>query len=218
MQPLSFEKTKKILSRYGVISCQEILAQSKKEVFSFAEKKGFPIVVKISSPKVSHITNIGGLVKNIKNKKDLEGAWDKIQKVIKKEGIKDDLEGILVQEQVKGIEVVVGMQRSQEFGPVIMFGLGGIFVEVLKDVSFGVCPLSRSEIMNMIKNIKAYKILKKFRGRPAVNFKKLIDLIHGVSQLSLENDSIQSIDLNPVMVNEKKALAVDTYILNEKTK
>ena len=216
MVSLDFIKSKEILSKYNILSCQEKLVGSKEEAFIFAEKIGFPVVLKIFSPDIPHITDVGGLKQGIQNKKELEKAWDDILSSIKKNNAKALIEGFLVQEEIKGVEVVVGMQRSREFGPVLMFGLGGILVEVLKDVSFGVAPLSRSVAMRMIKDIKGYKILKGFRGSPAVNLEKLVDILINLSKLSLENHDIKEVDFNPVIVNSKKALVVDTCLLYEK--
>jgi len=117
---------------------------------------------------------------------------------------------------VSGVEIVIGMKRSKEFGPVLMFGLGGILVEVLKDVSFGVAPISRSVAKKMIEEVKGYKILKGFRGSLPVNLEKIIDILVNLSKLSLENQNIKEIDLNPIIVNDKKALIVDTSFLYEK--
>jgi len=216
MVNLDFIKSKEILSKYDVLSCKEKLVGSKKEAFLFTEKIGFPVVLKIFSPDVPHITDVGGLKLGIKNKKELEKAWDDILFSLKKNKPKALIEGFLVQEEVEGVEIMVGMKRSREFGPVLMFGLGGILVEILKDVSFGIAPISRSTAIRMIKEIKGYKILKGFRGNPAVNLEKLIDVLINISKLSLENPEIKEIDLNPIIVNNKKALVVDTCFLYEK--
>ena len=216
MVSLDFIKSKEILSKYNIFSCKEKLVGSKKEAFIFAEKTGFPVVLKIFYPDIPHITDVGGLKRGIKNKKELEKAWNDILFSIKKNRPKALIEGFLVQKEIEGIEVVVGMKRSREFGPVLMFGLGGILVEVLKDVSFGIAPLSRSIATRMIKEIKGYKILKGFRGSPAVNLERLIDILINLSRLSLENQDIKEIDFNPVIVNSKKALIVDACFLYEK--
>ena len=213
MVNLNFIKSKDILSKYGILSCQEKHVGSKKEAFLFAEKIGFPVVLKIFSPDVHHITDVGGLKQGIKNKKELEKAWDDILSSVKKNKPKALIDGFLIQEEVKGVEIMIGMKRSREFGPVLMFGLGGILVEVLKDVSFGITPISRSIAIRMIKEIKGYKILKGFRGSPAVNLEKLIDVLINLSKLSLENPEIKEIDFNPIIVNNKKALLVDTFFL-----
>jgi len=216
MVNFSFEESKKILSKYKILSCKEKLVGSKKEAFEFARKIGFPIVLKIFSCDAPHITDIGGLRQNIKNEKELGEAWDDISFSIKKNRPKISIDGFLVQEEVEGIEVVIGMKRSREFGPVLMFGLGGILVEVLRDVSFGIAPISKSIAIKMIKGIKGYKLLNGFRGGISVNEKKLVDILINLSKLSLENKNIKEIDLNPIIVNSKKALVVDSSFLYEK--
>ena len=216
MVNLSFIKSKEILSKYSILSCKEKLVGSKKEAFLFTEKIGFPVVLKIYSSDIPHITDVGGLKQGIKDKKELEKAWDDILSSVKKNKPKALIEGFLVQKEIEGVEIMVGMKRSREFGPVLMFGLGGVLVEVLKDVSFGIVPISRSTAIRMIKEIKGYKILKGFRGNPAVNLENLIDILINLSRLSLENPEIKEIDLNPIIVNSKKALVVDTCFLYEK--
>ena len=216
MVNLNFVKSKEILSKYGISSCKEKFVSSKKEAFVFAKTIGFPVVLKILSPDLPHVTDVGGLKQGIKNKKELEKAWDDILLSVKKSKPKALIEGFLIQEEVKGVEVVVGMKRSREFGPVLMFGLGGVLVEVLKDVSFGVAPISKSVAIRMIKEVRGYKVLKGFRGSPAVNLEKLISTLVNLSRLSLENQNIKEIDLNPIIVDDKKALIVDAYFLYEK--
>ena len=216
MVDLNFIKTKEILLKYHILSCKEKFVNSEKEALIFANKIGFPVVLKILSPDIVHVTDVGGLKQGIKNKKELKEVWGDIISSVKKKMPRALIEGFLIQEEVKGIEIVMGMKRSREFGPVLMFGLGGILVEVLKDVSFGVAPLSRTSAIRMIKEIKGYKVLKGFRGSPAVNLEKLIDILINLSRLSLENQNIKEIDLNPIIVNNKKALVVDSYFLYEK--
>ena len=212
----NFIRSKEILSKYRIFSCKEKLVNSESEALVVAEKIGFPVVLKIISPDILHITDVGGLKKGIKNKKELKKSWYDILLSVKKNKPKALIGGFLVQEEIKGIEVVMGMKRTKEFGPVLMFGLGGILVEVLKDISFGIAPLSRTAAIRMIKEINGYKILEGFRGHSAVNLEKLIDILVNLSRLSLENQNIKEIDLNPIIVNNKKALVVDTYFLYEK--
>jgi len=216
MVNLNFIKSKEILSKYSIFSCKEKLVSSKKEALLFVEKIKFPVVLKISSPNIFHLTDVGGLKQSIKNKKELEKAWDDILFSVKKNKPKALIEGFLIQKEIDGIEIVVGMKRSREFGPVLMFGLGGILVEILKDVSFGIAPLSRSIATKMIKEVRGYRLLRGFRGYAAVNLEKIVDVLINLSRLSLENQNIKEVDLNPVIINDKKALVVDAYFLYEK--
>ena len=216
MSSLDFIKSKEILSKYGILSCKEKLVGSKKEAFLFTKKIGFPVVLKIFSPDIPHITDIGGLKQGIKSKDELEKAWDDISFSVKKNNPKALIEGFLIQEEVEGIEIMIGMKRSREFGPVLMFGLGGILVEVLKDISFGIAPISELTAMRMIKEIKGYKTLKGFRGNPVVNLENIVDILINLSKFSLESPEIKEIDFNPIIVNSEKALVVDAYLLYEK--
>ena len=218
MASLNFVKSKEILSKYGIFSCKEKLVSSKRKAFDFAEKIKFPVVLKIASPNIFHLTDVGGLKQGIKNKKELEKAWDDILFSVKKNKPKALIEGFLIQKEIDGIEIVVGMKRSREFGPVLMFGLGGILVEVLKDVSFGIAPISRSTAIKMIKEVKGYRILRGFRGYPTVNLEKIVDILINLSRLSLENQNIKEVDLNPIIIDNKKALVVDACFLYEKNK
>ncbi len=213
MKALTFSETKKILSEYDIPFGQMILAKSKKEAIVFAEKIGYPVVLKVSSPEILHKTEIEGIKTNIFNKKNLEKTWDKILSEVKKKKPLAKIEGILVQKQLKGREVVIGMKRDRQFGPVLMFGLGGIFTEVLEDVAFKIAPVSESDAMKMIKEIKGYKVLTAFRGQKPVNLKAIVKIIVSLSRLSLEKEEIKEIDLNPIIVNEKRALIVDTSFL-----
>ena len=172
----------------------------------FAQKIGYPIVLKVFSHRIFHRTEIGGVKIGIKNEKELRKAFDELIKI--KGGA-----GILIQKMVLGKEVALGMKRDSQFGPVLMAGLGGIFVEVLKDVSFRICPVSEREALEMIKGIKGYEILKGHRGQKPVNLKALVKIIVNLSKLSLKEEKIKEIDLNPVIVNKKRALACDFKIL-----
>ena len=206
---LDFNQTKKILLEYKIPFCQGGIFKLKKEAVKYAENIGFPVVLKVFSPDILHRTDIDGVKLGIKNKKDLEKSWNEILKSVKKTKI----EGILVQKEIKGTEIILGMKRDQVFGPVIMFGGGGIFTELLKDVSFGICPLTKREIKEIIKGTKVYTLLKGFRGFPQVNIEKIIKIVSGLSKLSLKEKEIKEIDFNPIICNEKEILVVDAKII-----
>lgn len=213
MKALNFSETKKILSEYDIPFCRMALVKSKKQAVIFAEKIGYPVVLKICSPEILHKTEIEGIKINIFDKKCLEEAWDRILSEVKKKKPLAEIEGIIVQKQLKGREVVIGMKRDHQFGPVLMFGLGGIFTEVLEDVAFKIAPVSESDAMKMIKEIKGYKVLTAFRGQKPVNLKAIVKIIVSISKLALKRGEIKEIDLNPIIVNDKKALVVDTCFL-----
>jgi acetyl-CoA synthetase (ADP-forming) len=209
MEILSFEETKKLLTKYKLPFCRTEIFNSKEKALLFAEKLGFPVVLKVHAQKIFHKSEIGGVKTNIQNKEEFEIAWEEIQKNVEGKNI----EGILVQEMLKGNEVALGMKKDSQFGPVLMFGLGGIFIEIIKDVSFRVAPLNKEEAMGMIKEIKGFKILEGARGRKKVDLDKIVEIIVSISNLSMKEENIQSIDFNPVMINENRACIADFRII-----
>ena len=213
MKVLSFEEAKKLLEKYNIPFVKTIICQSKKEAIDFAQKIGFPVVLKVFSPDILHKTDVGGVKIGIENERDLKRVFDEILFSLKEKKPKAKIEGMLIQKQIFGKEVVVGMKRDLAFGPVLMFGLGGIFVEILNDVAFRVAPITKREALKMIREIKSFKILKGFRGEKPVNIEKIAEIIVKVSKLSLKEEKIQEIDLNPIIVNEKEAQVVDARFL-----
>jgi acetyl-CoA synthetase (ADP-forming) len=209
MEILSFEETKKLLTKYKLPFCRTEIFNSKEKALLFAENIGFPVVLKIHAQKIFHKSEIGGVKTNIQNKEELETAWEEIKKNVEGKNI----EGILVQEMVKGNEVALGMKRDSQFGPVLMFGLGGIFIEIIKDVSFRVAPVNKEEAMEMIKEIKGFKILEGARGRKKVDLDNIVEIVVNLSNLSMKEEKIQSIDFNPVMINENRACIADFRII-----
>ncbi|MFH1643366.1 MAG: acetate--CoA ligase family protein [Patescibacteria group bacterium] len=206
MALLSFSETKKIFLKYKLPILSAELFESEKEALISAKKIGFPVVLKIWSSNILHRTDIGGVKVGINNEKDFKQAFFNLQKI-------KNVEGIIVQKMGEGKQLFLGMKRDGQFGPVIAFGLGGIFVEVLKDVSFRVCPVSRSEAQKMIKEIKGFPILKGQRGQDGINIEALINLILKISKLSLEENQIKEIDFNPVIADAKKILLADFKII-----
>lgn len=209
MEILSFEETKKLLNKYKLPFCRTEIFNSKEKALLFAEKLGFPIVLKVHAQKIFHKSEIGGVKINIQNKEEFERAWGEIQKNVEGKNI----EGILVQEMLKGSEVAIGMKRDSQFGSVLMFGLGGIFIEIIKDVSFRIAPVNKEEAMAMLKEIKGFKILEGARGRKKVDLDKITEIIVNLSNFSTKEENIQSVDFNPVMINENRACIADFRII-----
>lgn len=209
MESLNFEETRSLLERYDIALCPTKLAASQKEAAVFAKSIGYPVVLKIFAKKVLHKTDFGLVKIGIRDEKELRNAWDEIQK--KARGIKS--EGNLIQKQISGIEVVAGMKRDAQFGPVLMFGIGGILVELLKDVSFRIAPIYRADAIDMMQEIKGYKMLKGFRGSKQVAIEKLTAIMVALSELSLKEEKIFEIDFNPIIANEKGAWVVDPRFL-----
>ena len=206
---------------YGIPVAKYGIALSEGDVEQVTKSVGFPAVAKVVSPDISHKSDVGGVVLGIKDVESALKAYRQIMENVKKNVPNARVAGVLYQKMAEPgyIEVIVGATRDPTFGPVIMFGLGGIFVEVLKDVSFRVAPLVPEDAEEMIKEIKTHKILEGYRGMPPRDIESVKDILMKVSKLMLEVDEIQDIDLNPIMLYEKGkgALAVDVrVILKEK--
>ena len=204
---LDFPETEKLLQKYKIPFVKAKLVKRKKEADKFLEEFGYPLVLKIYSPGILHKSDLGGVKVNITNKKKFDQAWRELSDLSRKE--KGLIQGFLIYRMLFGKEVVLGMKRDNSFGPVIMAGLGGIFVEIIKDISFGVCPLSRKEALEVLKRLKIYPILLGRRGEKGVNIKALLDVMRKLCSLSLKEDYIKYIDFNPLILNSEKTVVVD---------
>lgn len=209
-------ESKELLKAARIPVVETRLATSKKEAMEIAVKLGFPVVMKIVSPDVVHKSDAGGVKLSIQNASQAGRAYSEILANIKKHYPKAKITGVTVQKMAKqGIEVIIGMTKDAQFGPVIMFGLGGILVEVLKDVSFRIVPMTKRDAAEMIGEIKGYPILKGYRGQDPADIPFLEDLIVKVSQFVDKNPEIKELDLNPVFAYKDGALAVDARIIIE---
>ena len=198
------EEGQEILRAYGFPLPASKLAKTKKEAVSSAKKIGFPVVLKIASPQIIHKSDAGGVKVNLQNAKDVENAFDTIIKNAKKYNKKADIKGVLVVEMVKGgKEMIIGSKLEPGMGPVVMLGMGGIYVEVLKDVTFKLAPMTNIEADDMISSIKTKKILEGVRGEKPSDIKKLSECIQRLSQLVSDFNEIKELDMNPVLVMEK---------------
>ncbi len=191
----------------GISVPRQVYAERTDDLLKKSTELTYPLVAKLVSRKPVHKTDKGGIVLGIKTPEELVKAYEKIRKAGKK-----DFLGVLVQEQVKGIEVIIGGKTDPQFGPVLLFGLGGIFTEIFQDYSLRILPVNKRKATEMIKEIKAYPVLKGYRGKQGVNLKKLADTI--VKASTLFNDPrIQEFDMNPVMCTKKDCTAVDARII-----
>lgn len=207
-------EAKEICRAYGMPTQDFYVAHSADEAEDLAEKVTFPVVLKIVSPDILHKTEVGGVLLDARSKQDVQQGYRQIIEKVKAHNGNARILGILVQHMApKGIEVIVGGIRDSQFGPTILFGLGGIFVEVLKDVTFRVAPLSELDSREMIRGIHAYSILKGARGQPPADEKAITDTILGASEIMLEQSAIEQLDLNPVIVYESGASIVDARII-----
>jgi len=205
---LSEYDSKRVLASYGIPVTREKLAKSADEAVSFAKEMGYPVVLKGCSATLTHKTEKGVIRVGLKNDGEVRDAFKAIYGV-------EPMDGVLVQEMVKGNrELVVGLVRDAQFGPCVMFGLGGIYTEVLKDVSFRVAPIEERDAMEMMGEIRASKILGSFRGMPPVDKKLMAQALIAMGRIGLENDKVNEIDVNPLIINsEGKPVAVDALVV-----
>jgi acyl-CoA synthetase (NDP forming) len=206
---LSEHESKEFLKSCGIPVTRELLVHSREECLNAAQTIGYPLVLKGCSPDLAHKTEKGLVEVDIRSEQEAARAFDDLTS--RMEGNQKD---ILVQEMIKGPrELVAGMTRDPQFGPCVMFGLGGIFTEILKDIAFRVAPLQRQDALDMTQEIKAHKILGAVRGMPAADLDLLCDILVKVGEIGTENQSIQEIDINPLILSGARPVAVDALIV-----
>ena len=197
-------KVHELLESAGIPTVPEFVSSDKDEVLAFAEQCGFPVVLKVVGPV--HKSDVGGVALNIRSKGVLAAEYDRMMQL-------PDAKGVMVQKMLKGTEVFIGAKYEPRFGHVVLCGLGGIFVEVLKDVSSGLAPLSYAEAESMIKSLRGYKILEGTRGQKGINLRKYAEIIVRLSTLLRFATEIKEMDINPLIADEKSVTAVDARIL-----
>ncbi|MCL2549776.1 MAG: acetate--CoA ligase family protein [Methanimicrococcus sp.] len=192
-----------ILEAYGLPVVGYAETKTVEETVAASEKMGYPVVMKIMSPDITHKSDAGGVRLNLKNKDEVKAAYEKMMVDVKNHVPNARLEGVQLQQMLgSGNEVIIGMVRDPTFGPLVMFGLGGIYVEILKDVSFGVAPLNKDEAEQLVRSIKAFKIFEGARGAKAVDMALLTDAIVKVSQLVTDFPEIKEFEINPMRIME----------------
>src|SRR5438309_695594 len=209
------EEGQEVLRAYGFPIPKSILAKKDREAIQAAKKIGYPVVMKIASPQIIHKSDAGGVKIGLKNPQEVRAAFKEIIKNAKKYNKNAIIKGVLVQEMVKGgKETIIGSKLELGFGPVVMFGMGGIYVEVLKDVTFRVAPVTDSEADEMISSIKTNKLLQGVRGEKPSDINKLSECLERISQLVTDFKEIKELDMNPVLVfeNGKGCKVVDVRI------
>jgi len=209
-------EAKTICAEYGIPVNKFQLAKTEKEASTYADEIGYPIVLKIVSPDIIHKSDAGGVKVNLKNSQEVAAAYRQIIENAKKYKADAKIVGVLVQEMApQSTEVIVGAIKDPQFGQTIMFGLGGIFVELLKDVNFRVAPIMAEDAKEMITQLKAYPLLNGYRNTPPADIDALVSILCSVSRLVMENPEIKELDLNPVMAYPKGAKTVDARIILE---
>ncbi|HEY8139667.1 MAG TPA: acetate--CoA ligase family protein [Nitrososphaera sp.] len=210
------EEGYEVLKAYGFPTPKSILGATEEECVRGANEIGYPVVMKIASPDIIHKSDAGGVKVGVKTEEELRAAFRSIMENAKKYKADAKIKGVLVQEMVKSAkETILGASQDQTFGPVIMFGLGGIYVEVLKDVVFRVAPIDEREAANMVESIKTIKLLKGVRGEKPSDLKAIADSLQRLSQLVVDFPEIKEFDINPLLVLEqgKGARVVDARII-----
>jgi acetyltransferase len=204
------------MEAYGIPVPQSRLASTAEEAVGLAEEIGFPVVLKIASPDILHKTDIGGIKLDVRTPADVRDAFDLLTYRAMRYMPEAELWGCQVQQMVGGgKEVILGMNRDPQFGPLMMFGLGGIYVEVLKDVTFRIAPFSREEARAMLTEIQAVNLLRGVRGEPAADLEAIEDVLLRLSQLVVDFSEIVEMDINPLMVFEqgRGAMGVDMRLV-----
>jgi len=209
-------EAKTICAEYVIPVTEFKLAKNEKEAAKFAGQIGFPVVLKIVSPDIIHKSDAGGVMVNLKSATEVRGAYGKILENAKKYSSSAKIVGVLVQEMApQSTEVIVGAIKDPQFGQTLMFGLGGIFVELLKDVTFRIAPITREEAWEMITEVKAYPLLKGYRNIPPADIDAIVTILVNTSELIMDYPEIKELDLNPVMAYAKGAKTVDARIILE---
>jgi len=209
-------ESKQLLKGAGVPTTDIRLVKSRDEAVASAKEIGFPVVLKIISPDIVHKSDIGGVKLGLGDGAAVGKAYDEMMAAVKAKQPSAKIDGVSVQNMAKpGVEVIIGVSRDQQFGPVLMFGMGGILVELLKDVSFRIVPITRHDAQEMIREMKSFPLLEGYRGSEPASIKALEDMLLKVSELAAKTPEIKEMDLNPVFARRDDAIAVDARIILE---
>jgi acetate---CoA ligase (ADP-forming) subunit beta len=213
-RPLLANEAKQICDLHHIPTPRSAKTSTVPEAVLKAKDIGFPVVLKIISPQIIHKSDAGGVILNIRDEKELEIQYEKLLAEIGKREPSANVHGVLVEKMMPpSTEVIVGGIRDSQFGPSIMFGIGGIFAEIYDDVAFRVAPLDKIDASNIIHELKGYQILEGARGKPPADLDSIIDILINVSDLMMEHDAINQLDLNPVIAYSDSVCAVDSRII-----
>ncbi len=206
---LSEYDSKQILAEYKIPVTREIIIHDIEQISQIGDEIGFPVVLKGCAAGIAHKTEDDLIRMDIRDENEASTAFNEIIN-----NMNGSTKDILVQEMVKGKrELVMGLIRDPQFGPCVMFGLGGIFTEILKDISFRVAPLTKNDAMEMMTEIKGHKILEAIRGMKEADMEQLAEILINLGQIGLENDKVKEIDINPVIISGGKPIAVDALVV-----
>ena len=212
-------ESKELIKQAGISVSETKLATSGEEASSLSRQLGFPVVLKVASADIVHKSDAGGVKLGLRTSKQVGKAYDDILGAIRQKYPQAAIQGVSVQKMARpGVEVIIGMSKDAQFGPVLMFGLGGILVEVLKDVSFRIVPLARRDAAEMIREIKGYPLLEGYRGQEPVDVSNLEEMLLKVSEFIEKHPEIKELDLNPICAYGRGAIAVDARVILEEGK
>ena len=207
-------ESKQLLEEAGIPTAHARLATSRDAAVQAAREIGFPVVLKVVSPQITHKTDVGGVKLDLKSPEEVAAAFDEIMAAARRAAPDATVDGVSVQQMARpGTEVIVGVSTDPQFGPVIMFGLGGVLVEVLKDVSFRIIPIAPRDARQMIREIKGFPLLEGYRGQDPADLAALESLLLRVSGFVEQQPEVSELDLNPVFAYKDGALAVDARIV-----
>ena len=199
--------SKRLLLEYGLSVTTYSFAESYEKCMEFVNKHGFPVVCKVVSPDIVHKSDVGGVVVGIDNNEELLKTFEKFKRL-------KGFQGVLIEKMVSGVELIIGASNDEQFGPVVLVGLGGVSVEIYKDTSMGMAPLNDSDIDEMLHSLKCYKLLEGYRGSKGINLEKLKEVLLKFSYMVMDlKDYFESIDLNPVICDENQCTIADARII-----
>ncbi len=207
-------ESKGLLAQAGISVIETTLATSRDRAVTMSKQLGFPVALKITSPDIVHKTDAGGVKLGLNTPAQVSRAYGEVMSTARRRYPQARIRGVAVQKMARpGVEVIIGMSRDAQFGPVLMFGLGGTWVEILKDVSFRIIPITRRDAREMVQEIRAYPLLTGYRGQEPVDISKLEDLLLKVSDFVEANPKVKELDINPVLAYSDAAIAVDARII-----
>ncbi|MBU4301057.1 MAG: acetate--CoA ligase family protein [Nanoarchaeota archaeon] len=206
-------KSRKILKDCGFILPKAFLAKNANSTEKYAKKIGYPVVLKIMSSDIVHKSDYGCVKTGITNRSEAKFAYHAIINNALNRNIAAKIDGVSVEETLSGVELIVGAKQDPQFGPIILFGIGGVFVEILKDAAIRLAPIKRKDAKEMISEIKGHKLLEGYRGMPQVNLAAVEDALLAASKLICKHVEIMEMDINPLFANEKKAVVGDARII-----
>jgi acyl-CoA synthetase (NDP forming) len=207
-----YTEAKKLLETWNIPVTETKIAKNQKEAIQAANSIGFPVVMKIFSPDVVHKSDSGGVITDLRTEKEVIQAFDKMMENYRKSKSSVRIDGVIIEKMLSGVEVIIGVTKDPQFGHVLMFGMGGVLVELLKDISFRLIPIDPVDAKEMIREVKGYPLLEGYRGQKG-NIESLIDLLLKVSNLIVRYPEIFEMDLNPVFTFSSGSIVADARII-----